>query len=141
MEPLCDLVCCQFVLIFDYFFCYFCCKKRAAGSKILVKPVPTAPNGHTFADGTAVGTGPSLERPAASTWRRCADGRPSAQTPPPRPTNVGPTRCCADKVGADGASLAVGKSCADGFLLCRRPGGLCLRGPMPTTLCRRWPSA
>ena len=100
-EPLCDLVCCEFVIIFVYFFC----KKRAAGSKNLGKPVPTA-------DGIAVGTGPSLERRAAYTWQRCA--KPSAQAPPPRPANVGPTRRCGDKLGADGAFLAIGKSCADG---------------------------
>jgi hypothetical protein len=42
MEPLCDFVCSEFVVIFDYFFCYFCRKKRAAGSENLVTPVPTA---------------------------------------------------------------------------------------------------
>ena len=68
----------------------------------------------TYADGKAVGIG------AASTVGR-----------------RGPHLTYADDLYADGPFLAVGADYADGFNLCRRPDGLCLRAPTPTTLCRQ----
>ncbi len=51
MEPLCDLVCCEFVVIFDYFSAIIAAKNELLDKKN---------SGHTCADGNAVGTDPLM---------------------------------------------------------------------------------
>jgi len=51
MEPLCDLVCCEFVVIFDYFFLLFLLQKTSRWIKN---------SGQSCADGKAIGTDPLM---------------------------------------------------------------------------------